>query len=141
MWVIRGDARADQARDFIALKGRGLSGWGEGERTQEACSATWLSLGFYVTGLVSELSLANHSNSGSFPVASASLSQDGSQQGGFWEIGGTHELVSPSDLCRLPPVGGILLVLRSLPRPPVIKMAHASGCHLAWPGPFRQCCP
>lgn len=92
-------------------------------------------------GLSSELPLANHSDSGSFPVVCASLSQDGSQRGGFWEVGGIHERVSPSELCRFPPVGGTLLVLRSLPRPPVIKTAHASGCYLAWPGRFRQCCP
>lgn len=34
-----------------------------------------------------------------------------------------------------------MLVLRSLPRPPVIKTAHASGCYLASPTRFRQCCP
>ena len=54
-------------------------GWrAVGKRTQENCSATWLSvLGFMVMGLVSRWSLANHSNSESFLVAHASLSQDG----------------------------------------------------------------
>ena len=52
----------------------------EGKGTQEDCSATWLAVsGFMVMGLVSRLSLANHSDSGSFLVACASLSQDGSQ--------------------------------------------------------------
>ena len=46
----------------------------------------WLAVsGFMVMGLVSGLSLANHSDSGSFLVASALLSQDGFQQEGFWE--------------------------------------------------------
>ena len=40
---------------------------------QENCSATWLA----VLALVSRLSLANHSDSESFLVALASLSQDG----------------------------------------------------------------
>ena len=33
----------------------------EGKGTSENCSAVWLSLGFYGNGLVSRLSLANHS--------------------------------------------------------------------------------
>ena len=42
----------------------------EGKGIQETCSAKWLSvLDFMVTGLVSGLSLVNHSNSGSFLVA------------------------------------------------------------------------
>ena len=61
----------------------------KGEGTQEDCSATWLTVsGFMVMGLVSRLSLANHSNhsnSGSFLVVRALLSQDGCQREGFWE--------------------------------------------------------
>ena len=46
----------------------------------ENCSATWLEmLAFIVTGLLSSLSLAKHSDPGSFLVANASLSQDGFQ--------------------------------------------------------------
>ena len=49
-----------------------------GKGTQENCSAVWLSVsGFMVMGLVSGWSLANHSNSESFLVAYALLSQDG----------------------------------------------------------------
>jgi len=47
-----------------------------------------------VMGFVSRLSLANHSES--FLVAHALLSQDGCQQGGFWEVVG--HVVSPFDL-------------------------------------------
>ena len=70
------ETRADKARDFI---GKGHPGGEqEGKGTQENCSATWLAvLGFMVMGLISWWSLANHSNSESFLVAHASLSQDG----------------------------------------------------------------
>ena len=70
------ETHADKARDFI---GKGHPGGEqEGEGTQENCSTAWLAvLGFMVMGLVSGWSLANHSNSESFLVAHASLSQDG----------------------------------------------------------------
>ena len=46
----------------------------------ENCSATWLAvLGFMVMGLLSRLSLTNHSDSESFLVVHALLSQDGCQ--------------------------------------------------------------
>ena len=70
-------------------------------------------------GLVSRWSLANHSNSESFLVVHASLSQDGCQREGFWEVDG--HAVSPFDLSQTLPVGGGLLVLYSLPGSPVIK--------------------
>ena len=67
---------ADKARDLI---GRGHPGREQqGKGVQENCSATWLTvLGFMLMGLVSRLSLANHSDSESFLVAHALLSQDG----------------------------------------------------------------
>ena len=67
---------ADKARDFI---GRGHPGGEQqGKGTQENCSAAWLAfLGFMLMGLVSGLSLANHSGSESFLVAHTLLSQDG----------------------------------------------------------------
>ena len=72
-----------------------------------------------VMGLVSGWSLANHSNSESFLVAHASLSQDGCWQKGFWEVDG--HVVSPFDLSRTFPVGSGLLVPYSLSGSPVIK--------------------
>ena len=78
-------------------------------------------LGFMVMGLVYGLSLANHTDSGSFLVARASLSQDGFQREGFCEVGRTYELASsPFDLSQILPVGGSLLVPLSLPGPPVV---------------------
>ena len=60
----------------------GSGTWGgnqQGKGSQENCSAMWLAvLGFMVMGLVSGLSLANHSDSGSFLMC-ALLSQDGFQ--------------------------------------------------------------
>ena len=53
----------------------------EGRGTQEDCSATWLAVsGFMVMGLLSTLSLTNLSESESFLVVHALLSQDGCQQ-------------------------------------------------------------
>ena len=52
----------------------------EGNRTQENCSAMWLTvLGIMVMGIVSVWSLINQSDSESFLVVHALLSQDGSQ--------------------------------------------------------------
>ena len=72
-----------------------------------------------VIGLVSGLSLANHSDSESFLVVHALLSQDGCQRG-FWEVVG--HMVSPFYLSQIL-VGGGLSVLPSLPGSPV-KTTH-----------------
>ena len=74
-------------------------------------------------GLVSGLSLANHCDLGSFLVACASLSQDGLQQGGFWEAGRTYGLASPLsfDLSGVLLTRGSLLVPCSLPGPPAVR--------------------
>ena len=67
--------------------------WVESSRVKESkrtalSRATWLAVsGFMVMGLVSRLFLANHSDSESFLVAHALLSQDGCQRegGGRWK--------------------------------------------------------
>ena len=69
--------------------------------------------------LVSELSLANYSDSESFLVVHALFSKDGCQREGFWEV--VRHAVSPFDLSQTLLVGGGLLVLCSLPGPPVVK--------------------
>ena len=80
----------------------------------------WLAVsGFMVMGLVSGLSLANHSDSESFLVVQALFSQDGCQREGFWEVVG--QVVSPFDLSQTLLVGGGLLVSCFLPGPPVLK--------------------
>ena len=72
-----------------------------------------------VMGLISRLSLANHSDSESFLVVYVLFSQDGCQREGFWEV--VRQVVSPFDLSPTLLVGGGLLVPCSLPGPPVIK--------------------
>ena len=76
---------------------RAPGGEQQGKGTQENSSVTWLAVsGFMVMGLVSGLSLANHSDSESFLVVHALFSQDGCQREGFWEVVG--QVVSPLDL-------------------------------------------
>ena len=66
-WIVKGDTSADKARDFI---GKMCPGREQVRGTQENCSATWLAVsGFMVLGLVSRLSLANHSDSRVLPGA------------------------------------------------------------------------
>ena len=72
-----------------------------------------------VMGLVSGLSLANHSDSESFLVVYALFSQDGCQREGFWEVVG--RVVSPFDLSQILQVGSGSLVPSSLPGPPDVK--------------------
>ena len=94
-------------------------------------------LGFYAMGLVSGLSLANHSDSESFLVVHALFSQDGCQREGFWEVIG--QVVSPFDLSRTLPVGGGLLVLCSLPGPPVLKQLMQMVTMVPGQRGFNQC--
>ena len=70
-------------------------------------------------GLVSGLSLASHSDSESFLVVHALLSQDGCQQEGFWKV--VRGVVSPFGLSRTLLGGGGLIVPCSLREPPVVK--------------------
>ena len=82
------------------LLGKGT--WVESSRVREArrTAVTRGSVsGFMVMGLVSRLSLANHSDSESFLLAQALLSQDGCQKEGFWEVVG--HIVSPFTFVEL----------------------------------------
>ena len=73
------------------LLGRGARA--ESSRVREPRRTAMLAVsGFMVMGLVSGLSLANHSNSESFLVAHTLLSHDG----GFWEM--VRHMVSNFDL-------------------------------------------
>ena len=97
------------------------SAWAESRRVREprrtalpCCSVS----GFMVKGLVSRLSLASHSDSGSVLVAHTSLSQDGFQQEGFGEVNGTYGLTSSFDLSQIPSqwwwlVSSVLLIRTS----------------------------
>ena len=89
-------------------------------------------------GLVSRLSLANHSDSGSFLVIHALFSQDGCQREGCWEV--FRHVVSPFDLSRTVPVGGGLLVPCSLPEAPVIKLMQMVTMVSGQGGQFQSVC-
>ena len=107
--------------------------WRAVKGTQENSSAMWLVvLGFMVMGLVSRWSLANHSDSESFPVAFASFSQGGFQREGFWEAGRTYGLVSSLSFDLS--VGGGLLIPCSLPGPPVVRLLRQIVTILPWWG-------
>ena len=90
-----------------------------------------------VMGLVSRLSGANPSDSGSLLVAHTLLNHDGFQQEGFWEAGRTYGLASVFSL--------LLIFLNSsgwwslmssefLLRTSCCKITHVSGYYLAWTG-------
>ena len=131
-WIIRGDIRADKARDYFG-KGR-PGGEQEGKGTQENSSVTWLAaLGFMVMGLVSGLSLANYSDSESFLVVHALFSQDGCQREGFWEVVG--HVVSPFDLSRTLPVQFSSVQLFSHVRHLCDPMNHSTAGF-----PVHHCC-
>ena len=71
-----GDTQADKARDFIGKGHPGGEQWGK--ETQENCSAMGLTVSrFYDDGISFWVVLANHSDSESFLVARALLSQEG----------------------------------------------------------------
>ena len=64
-----------------------LLGRGNQEESSRVSPATWLTVsGFMVMGLVSGLSLADHSDSESFLVVHTLFSQDGCQRERFWEV-------------------------------------------------------
>ena len=116
----------------------GRAAWVEGRRVRETenCSATWFTVsGFMVIGLVSGLSLASHSEWGCFLGAHTSLSQDGFQRGGYWEVGRTYGLEShiSFDISWIL-VGGSLLVPCFLPVPLVVRWLLKSGFSGAWQG-------
>ena len=69
----------------------------ESSRVRETRRTALLAVsGFMVMGLISWLSLANHSDSESLLVVHTLFSQDGCQKEGFWEM--VRHVVSPFDL-------------------------------------------
>ena len=69
------------------LLGKGAQVESRRVREPKRTALLWLAVsGFMVMGLVSGLSLANHSDSESFLVVHALFSQDGYQRQGFWEV-------------------------------------------------------
>ena len=119
-----------KARDFI---GKGSPGRKqEGKGTKENCSAKWLTVSeFMVMGLVSRLSLVNHSDSGSFLLVHSLLNQDEYQWGGFWEVIGHMASFWPfpnsADWWWF--VSAMLLTGIS-----ICKVTHANGYYGVWTG-------
>ena len=118
----------------------------QGKGTQEKCFATWLSVsGFMVMKLVSRLSLACHlacahiwSDSGSFLVSCASLSQNGFLVWGF--LGGWQDILwAGVSSLLLASLRFSWLVFSSttmfLIRTSCFKRTtYASGYYHSWPG-------
>ena len=119
-----GDIRADKARDFIGKRRPGGEQQGEGAQGELLCHVA-CSLRFYGNGVSFRFvsgqlscSAPAWSGPGSFLVACASLSQDGFQRQGSWEVG-----------CLLPPIGNLpkssRLVFRAAPGslsgPPAVR--------------------
>ena len=90
-----------------------------------------------VMGLVSMLSLANHSDSESFLVVCTLFNQYGCLREGFWEVVG--HVVSPFDLFRVLLVATGSLVLCSLPGSPVIKQLMQMVIMVPGQGGWFQC--
>ena len=98
----------------------GVPGWragGQGNPGELLCQVA-LSLRFYGDGISFQVVLSQSFWLRVLP-SGALFSQDGCQREGFWEVVG--HVVSPFDLSWTLPVGGSLLVLCSLPGPPVVK--------------------
>ena len=95
----------------------------------------WLEVsGFMVMGLVSGLSLANHLDSVTFLVAHISLSQDGFQRKGFWELGRTcHLLPPPFSLSLIVLVRFLLAACHSFIETSCCETSAASCNHCVWP--------
>ena len=100
--------------------------------------------------LVSGLSLASHracpwSDSGSFPVVHTSLSQDGFQREGFWEVGGTYHLLphpfGPSLFLLVRLRGSTAFFIRTScggPRKQVSpRLAKAGGLRHGFPNKYK----
>lgn len=111
---------AVQARGFI---GKGCQGGGqEGEGNGENHSVTWLTVsGFMVIGLISGLSLARHSELGSFwGHTHHSAEMDSSEVDPGRLVGPLNWSLPSPDLSRIL-VGGSLFVPCSFPGPPVVR--------------------
>ena len=117
-WIVRGDICIDKAGDFIGKEH--LGGEQQGKGTQENNSVTWLDVsGFMGMGLVSGLSLANHSDSRVLPGGACLVQPRWMLERRI--LGVVGHVVSHFDLSWTLPVDGGLLVPCSLPGPPVLK--------------------
>ena len=101
------------------LLGKGTRVESRRVREPRRTALTVQSLGFCGDGISFQVVFSQSSDSESFLVVHTLFSQDRCQREGFWEVVG--RVVSPFDFSRTLLVGGGLLVLCSLPGPPVVK--------------------
>ena len=85
-WIVWGETRDDKAGGFIGKWGPGRESRRVREPRRTALPRGLKSQVLRQLGLASRLSLANHSDSGSFLVVQALFSQNGFQWAGFWEV-------------------------------------------------------
>ena len=115
----------------IIVKGH-LGGEQEGKGTQEDCSAMWLAVsGFMVMGVVSGLSLANHSDSECFLVACL-VQPRWMPERRILGSGRTHSVSFrpfPNSSCWWWLVSSVFLIRISCH-----KTTHANGYYSTWPG-------
>ena len=128
-WIVWGDTSADKARDFIG-KGH-LGGEQQAKGTQENSSAMWLA-GFMVMGLVSRLSLANHSDLRVLPGGSCLVQPRWMPE---------RRILGGGRTCGVsfwpsPNSSGCWRLISSvfLTRTSCRETTHANGYYGAWPG-------
>lgn len=126
-WIVWGDTWADKKGKESLLKGT------PGQRTagQENSGEllyTWLAVSGFIIRLVSELSLANHSDTGCFH--STNTTQGGLPARRILEVGGTRGLEFPLlfDISLILLVGSSLLFPHSLPGLPVKDNSLKGRC-------------
>ena len=101
-------------------------------KARRAALPKWLTdSGLLVMGLVSGLSLASHLTwpTVSLRVLPLSISQDGFQHKGFWEVGHLLPLLSPPKFSRLVFGSGTMFLIGTS----CCKTTQTSGYHHAWP--------
>ena len=128
-WIVRGDTCADKVRDFI---GKGHPGGEqESKEAQENCSAPWLAVsGVMVMGLISGLSLANHSDSRVFLGGARLVQPRWMPERGILRGGRTCGV----SFWPFPNSSGWWRLISSLTRTSCHKTTHANGYYGAWPG-------
>ena len=127
-WIVQGDTCADKARDFI-----GKGAWEVSSRVRKPRRIALPVLGFMVMGLVSGLSLVNHSDSESFLVVprwmpARILGGGQTCSVSFWSFPNSSSL-------------WWFISFVFLTRTSCHKTTHTNGYCIAWPGwaGFSQC--
>ena len=140
-WIVWGDTRADKARDYWeGAPGGEQQGWGNpGELLcHVACSLRVYDDGvsFQVVSGQSSCLACIWSDSGSFLGARISLTQEGLQHEGVWEVGRTYYGLASPPSCgssRILPVSFWWRQHHGPYQTSRCDTSHARGYHCAWP--------